>query len=361
MKYYQLIIIVILAFLISCKNADFKEKIMKFHVNNINKNDSIKKETYSDEELKARLSPEQYRVVREKGTEPSFQNEYWNYKEPGIYVDVVSGQPLFSSTEKFDSGTGWPSFTIPVNKKGIDYVKDESLGIVRVEVKSRSADSHLGHVFNDGPPSTGLRYCINSASLKFIHAKDMEKEGYGELMYLFPEVYASKHGWNFIVFSAGCFWGVEAYFSKIKGVKEVMSGYLGGNMPYPTYEETISGKTGHAESVLVYFDPELVDFKILVRHFFRIHDPSSLNRQGNDVGTQYRSAIFYNSNDQKNIIDDEIEKLEKSGKYKKIVTEISKFNVFYKAEEYHQEYLIKNPGGYCHINLNKADEPLEDY
>ncbi|NLK00744.1 MAG: peptide-methionine (R)-S-oxide reductase MsrB [Clostridia bacterium] len=139
------------------------------------------------EELKKRLSPIQYRVTQEDDTEPPFQNEYWDNEKPGIYVDIVTGQPLFTSLDKFDAGCGWPSFTKPVDDDLITEKEDTSLNRVRTEVRSKLGDSHLGHVFEDGPEPTGLRYCINSAAVKFIPMEDLKKEGYGDYLKLFDK------------------------------------------------------------------------------------------------------------------------------------------------------------------------------
>ena len=139
----------------------------------------------NEKNIKEKLTPLQYKVTQEKGTEPPFDNEYWDNKEPGIYVDIVSGEPLFSSLDKYDSGTGWPSFSKPIKEESVFFEDDHSLSVSRTEVKSKSAHTHLGHVFNDGPPSTGLRYCMNSASLRFIPVENLEEEGYGEFLKLF--------------------------------------------------------------------------------------------------------------------------------------------------------------------------------
>ncbi len=305
----------------------------------------------SKDELKKKLTAEQFSVVCNAATEPPFHNAFWNNHAAGIYVDVVSGEPLFSSTDKFDSGTGWPSFTKPLDSDNIVQKTDRGLGMTRTEVRSKHGDSHLGHVFEDGPKDKGgMRFCINSASLRFIPVEKLEAEGYGRFLPLFTKVGAVRKEaakTEIVELAGGCFWGMQHILRNIPGVLHTDVGYAGGRIANATYRN----HEGHAEAVRVEYDPSQLSFEQLLRWYFRMHDPTTKDRQGNDRGSSYRSAIFYHTDAQKKTAEAFIARLNKRGKWgAPLVTEVKRADQYWKAEGEHQDYLEKRPEGYtCHF------------
>jgi len=353
----------------------------------------------SDTEWRKRLTKEQYVIARKKGTEDAFCGTLLDNKKHGVYTCVCCGLPLFSSEAKFDSGTGWPSFFQPVATENLTEAKDFKTGDLRIEINCARCDGHLGHVFDDGPRPTGLRFCLNSESLNFTEstklasladpaaekdsdAKANAKKSSGEgsdaeasstetsdaakpagRSATFRTVGATstdettgkssdkptekapaKKSPAMAVFASGCFWCSEASFAQLKGVKDVVSGYSGGDAATADYQQVGSGLTGHAEAIRVTYDPNVISYEQLLDVFFDSHDPTTLNAQGPDIGTQYRSAIFFANDEQREAAEAKIKKLTTAKAYRrKIVTTLEPLTGFYEAEAYHQDYAANHP------------------
>lgn len=290
--------------------------------------------------MRKQLTEEEKRVILYKGTERPFTGKYDKFNEKGTYVCKQCGAPLYRSEDKFDSGCGWPAFDneIPGAVKRIPDPDGR-----RTEIVCANCGAHLGHVFTgEGFTPTDTRHCVNSISMDFIPADKPLTTSQNE----------KKEKTETAIFAGGCFWGVEYMMEKEPGVLSVISGYTGGTTPNPTYEQVCSKKTGHAEAVKIVFDPSKVSYEKLAKMFFEIHDPTQLNRQGPDIGDQYRSEVFYTTPEQKVITDKLISQLEAKGY--KVVTQVTPATTFWPAEKYHQDYYNrKGSTPYCHSYVKR--------
>jgi peptide methionine sulfoxide reductase msrA/msrB len=287
--------------------------------------------------LRQKLTAEEERVILHKGTEAPFSGKYYNYFEDGVYACKRCGAKLFDSSSKFQTTCGWPSFDDQIEgtvKKQLD------ADGVRTEIVCSNCGAHLGHVFaGERLTPKNTRYCVNSISMNFVPA--------GQPLVL-PKAEAAAAQTERAIFASGCFWGTEYYFQRAPGVISTTVGYTGGHVDNPTYKQVCTDKTGHAEAVEVIYDPSKTSYEQLARLFFETHDFTQLNRQGPDVGKQYRSAIFYLDEKQKQIAAGLVQTLKNKGF--NVKTEITAAGRFWPAEQYHQDY-YKNNGKtpYCHV------------
>ena len=259
------------------------------------------------------------RVLMEAATEPPRSGRYDRFFEDGLYLCRRCGLELYLSENKFDCGCGWPAFDDAIPDAVTERPDPDGL---RTEIVCANCQGHLGHVFRgEHLTETNVRHCVNSASVYFLPAKSA-------------------------FFAGGCFWGVEHFFAEMDGVLLALSGYTGGETSMPTYREVCADSTGHAETVLVKYDPAVIGYRALVRGFFEIHDPTQLDRQGPDYGTQYRSAIFYKEENERKIAEETVDFLKSKGV--PVVTQLLPAGRFYPAEGYHQRYFGKNPERLAH-------------
>ena len=272
------------------------------------------------------LTAEEKHILKDKGTETPFTGEYNEHFEAGIFMCRACDNPLYESNTKFNSGCGWPSFDDEI-EGAITHYEDLSGGQVRTEICCKKCDGHLGHIFvGEQITEKDTRHCVNSLSIRFKAYSKMQRATFG----------------------AGCFWSVEKLFKATEGVYLASVGYMGGDTDMPTYKEVCSGTTNHAEVVDLYFSAEKVSYTNLLNLFWENHNPTTLNRQGFDNGTQYRSIIFYHNDQQLKEVEQSINEQQKNWE-NEIVTQIIDSSTFFRAEEYHQNYLNKNSLGNCGI------------
>jgi peptide methionine sulfoxide reductase msrA/msrB len=282
---------------------------------------------YKEQKMYKKLTPEQERIIIHKGTERPFSGKYNNHYETGIYTCMRCGAELFESSSKFKSGCGWPSFDEQI-EGAVKWQRDADGA--RTEITCNQCGGHLGHVFlGEKLTPKNTRYCVNSVSMDFIPAEKQQQTARA-------------------IFASGCFWGTEYYFQRAPGVISTTVGYTGGHVDNPTYKQVCTDTTGHAEAVEVLYDPAIISYEQLAKLFFETHDFSQLNRQGPDIGTQYRSAIFYLDNEQKQLATQLIQTLNQKGY--NVKTQIAPADKFWPAEEYHQDYYDKTKKlPYCHV------------
>jgi peptide methionine sulfoxide reductase msrA/msrB len=307
----KIVVITFIIYFATMSENSFSQEILKFY--DLNKAESS--------------------VINNKGTETPFTGKYTNYKDKGTYICKKCGAALYYSSDKFESDCGWPSFDNEI-KGAVKRIPDPD-GL-RTEIECANCGAHLGHVFTgERLTAKNVRHCVNSISLEFVPAALLESGRYGTA-----------------IFAGGCFWGVEYFLQKAPGVISVTSGYTGGTVKNPTYQQVCTGNTGHAEAVKVVYDPQKTSYDKLLKLFLEIHDPTQSGGQGPDIGDQYRSEIFYMNDDQKNIAENDLNILKSKGF--KIATLVTKASEFYPAETYHQDYYFKNgKTPYCHAYIKR--------
>ncbi len=283
-----------------------------------------------------KLTPEEERIIVHKGTEAPYSGKYEKFNETGTYVCKRCGTPLYRSADKFDAHCGWPSFDDEI-QGAVKRIPDPDG--MRTEIECAKCGAHLGHVFlGEGLTDKNTRHCVNSISLDFISPGLSPA-----LVSPAPESTATDTA----IFAGGCFWGVEYYMQKINGVISTEVGYTGGKTDHPTYKEVCAGTSGHYEAIEVVFDPARTTFEAVAKMFFETHDPTQWNHQGPDYGEQYRSAVFYRTEEQKAVTEKLISQLKAKGF--RVVTELIPAKIFWKAEDYHQDYYDhKGATPYCH-------------